>query len=194
MEYAANLAAPAAEQVAETEADLIQAARDDPQALGELCNRYAARLFSYLRARSAGDDEAADLTQAVFVNAIGAFPRYRDRGLPFGAWLFRIAHNVLADSRRRRKTAVSWEEVPEVLLPVAGDSPEDLVLRTEARRRLHALLGDLPAADRDIILLRFVGHLTFHEIAVVVGSSESTVHRQLRRILQTLAEHYHDDE
>ncbi len=53
--------------------------------------RYSGRLYSYLRVRTQGDQDAADLTQQVFVKAFNGLPRYRERGLPFGAWLIGIA-------------------------------------------------------------------------------------------------------
>lgn len=180
--------------VVSDEAALIRAARTEPEAFGELCNRYSARLYSYLRARSHSDDDAADLTQQVFLKAMDALPRYHDRGAPFGAWLFRIAHNLLTDMHRRHHVTVSWDLLPESLMPAAEDDLEVNVLRAEARTRVRALLGELNADERELILLRFVAGLTFREIAAVVGKSESTVHRQAVRALRTIQERYHDDE
>ncbi|MDQ2741914.1 MAG: sigma-70 family RNA polymerase sigma factor, partial [Chloroflexota bacterium] len=82
------------------EAALVRIVQTDPDAFGELCVRYSGRLYSYLRARTQSDEDAADLTQQVFVKAFNALPRYRERGLPFGAWLFRIARNLLIDVQR----------------------------------------------------------------------------------------------
>lgn len=176
------------------EATLVQAARTDPEAFGELCNRYSPRLYSYLRARTDSDDDAADLTQQVLVKAMAALPRYRDRGAPFGAWLFRIARNLLTDTRRRQRATVSWDFLPDPLAPAAEDDLEAKILHAEVRARVRSLLGELKAGERELILLRFVAGLTFREIAGVVGSSESTVHRQIKQTLQVIQERYHDDE
>lgn len=174
------------------ESELIRAARSEPAALGELLNRHAAQLYRYLRARAPSDHDAEDLMQQVFVKAIDGLPRYRDRGIPFSAWLFRIAHNVLADARRRGRATLSWDLLPDSLTPVSDDLVEAHLLRQEARVRVRALLEDLTTAERELILLRFVAGLTFLEIAMAVGKSQSTVHREIKRILQLMKERYRD--
>lgn len=176
------------------ETALIQAARADSNAFGELCMHYANQLYSYLRARTSSDDDAADLSQQVLTKAFEAFPRYQDRGTPFAAWLFRIARNVTTDAYRRRRPAVSWDRVPEAFVPAeAGDLETDF-LRREACARVRTLLSELKPPHRDLILLRFVAGLRLREIAVVVGKSEPAVHRQLIRILENMREEYDDDE
>ncbi|HEY7355449.1 MAG TPA: sigma-70 family RNA polymerase sigma factor, partial [Ktedonobacterales bacterium] len=76
------------------EAALVAAAQADPAAFDALYQRYLARVYRYLRAHVGSDDEAADLTQQVFLKALDALPRYRPRGAPFAAWLFQIARHV----------------------------------------------------------------------------------------------------
>lgn len=176
------------------EAALIQAARDDPEAFGELCTRYAPRLYSYFRARTNSDEDAADLTQQVFVKAMAAFPRYRDRGAPFGAWLFRIARNLITDAHRRNHVTVSWDRLPEALHWRSDDDVEASVLHREAYERVRMLLGDLTERERELILLRFVAGLTLREIAATVGKSEAGIHRQIKQTLHTIQERYCADE
>jgi len=172
--------------------DLVRRARTEPAAFGELCRRYSSPLYSYLRARTNNDEDAADLTQQVFLKAMYAFPRYRERGRPFGAWLFRIARNLLTDSRRRQRPSVSWDDVPEAHVPRTKDDLEAQVVAAEAHARVRAALGRLDATQREIVLLRFVAGLTFREIGAVVGKSESSAHRDTLRALRTLQEQYHD--
>lgn len=176
------------------EAALVRTVRTEPVAFGELRVRYSGRLYSYLRARTQSDEDAADLTQQVFVKAFHALPRYRERGLPFGAWLFRIARNLLIDVQRCRKETVSWNVLPETLQPVAPGEVDAGLLQQELHTRLHLLVQELPSDKRDLILLRFVAGLTLREISAVVGKSESTIHKQLKRILANLQEQYHDDQ
>jgi len=176
------------------EAALVRTVRTDPDAFGELCVRYSGRLYSYLRVRTQSDEDAADLTQQVFVKAFDALPRYRERGLPFGAWLFRIARNLLTDVQRRRKDTVSWNVLPEALQPVMPGEVDAGLLQQELNTRLHLLVQELPSDKRDLILLRFVAGLTLREISAVIGKSESTIHKQLKRILAILQEQYHDDD
>jgi RNA polymerase sigma-70 factor, ECF subfamily len=176
------------------EAALVLVASTEPEAFAELCNRYSGRLYSYLRARTDSDDDAADLAQQVFVRAMDALPRYRHRGVPFGAWLFRIARNLLIDTRRRGHATLSLDLLPQPLTPAAAGDLEANVIREEARARVRAMLGDLKAEEREMILLRFVAGLTFAEIGVVMGKSESTVHRHVGRSLRNMQERYRVDE
>lgn len=172
------------------EAALIRAARADIWAFGELYQRYEARVYRYVRARTDSEEDAADLTQQVFLQALEAFPKYQERGLPFAAWLFRIARNVAIDASRRRRSTLQWDLLPEALHPVSDEDPEAAVLRREAHTRLRAMLADLDAERRELIELRFVARLTLAEIGSVVGKSEEAVRKQLRRTLQGLKERY----
>lgn len=174
---------------------LVRAVQNtEPDAFGELCLRYSGRLYSYLRARTQSDEDAADLTQQVFVRAFNALPRYRERGLPFGAWLFRIARNLLIDVQRRKKDTVSWNVLPETLQPVEPGEVDSDLLQHEVHTQLLTLLQELPLDKRELILLRFVTGLTLREISAIVGTSESTIHKQLQRTLAILQEQYHDDD
>jgi RNA polymerase sigma-70 factor (ECF subfamily) len=106
--------------------------------------RYSGRLYSYLRVRTQGDQDAADLTQQVFVKAFNGLPRYRERGLPFGAWLFRIARNLVVDVHRRQKDTVSWDLLPETAQAVQTAEVETSLLHQEDRTRIYILLNHLP--------------------------------------------------
>lgn len=173
------------------EATLVGAARLDPRAFGGLHARYSDRVYRYVRARTGTDEDAADLTQQVFLQALDALPRYRDRGAPFAAWLFRIARNVVTDAHRRRRSHVSLDTVPDSLHPASeGEDLEDAVVRREALTRLSALLAGLDDDGRELIRLRFMAGLTVREMASVLGKSESTVKRGLAATLQTLKEQY----
>ncbi len=108
---------------------LIAAGRTDPTAFGALYHRYRDRIYAYLRARSSRDEDAADLTQQVFLHAFDAFPHYRGSGEAFAPWLFRIARNAAIDAHRRRRSTVSWDAVPEALQP----SDEVVALHTGRR-------------------------------------------------------------
>src|SRR5581483_12168401 len=95
------------------ESALVLAARHDASAFGTLYLRYLDRVYWYLRARTPSEEDAADLTQQVFLHALAALPRYRQQNVPFAAWLFRIARNVAIDFNRRRRATVTWDALPE---------------------------------------------------------------------------------
>jgi RNA polymerase sigma-70 factor, ECF subfamily len=174
------------------EAALVAAAQADPSTFDALYQLYVTRVYRYLRAHTASDDDAADLTQQVFLRALDALPGYRSRGVPFGAWLFRIARHAAIDARRRQRGALAWEALPEALQPASEHDPEGVVLRREALDRLRGLLLSLDPDKRELLALRYAAQLSAPEIAVVVGKSAAAVKKQLTRTLQSLKEAYHE--
>ncbi len=109
------------------ESALVEAARADPVAFGQLYQLYLTRVYRYLRVRTDCQEDAADLAQQVFLQALDALPNYRPTGVPFAAWLFRIARNTAIDSRRRHRTAVPLESLPEPLARAREGNPEATV-------------------------------------------------------------------
>ena len=91
----------------ETEAACIEAAKSNPAAFEPLYIRYRERIYHYLRTRVHNEEDAADLTQQVFLQAMDALPRYNQRGIPFIVWLFRIAHHTAINANRHYKSCVS---------------------------------------------------------------------------------------
>ncbi|HEU4793423.1 MAG TPA: sigma-70 family RNA polymerase sigma factor [Nitrolancea sp.] len=116
-------------------------------------------------------------------------PSYRNRGVPFAAWLFRIARNVAIDHARRKRITLTWDLLPEALHPT-NTTPESVVLREEASEPLRVLLSQMDTGKRELLALRFAAGLTSREISAVVGKSEAAVKKQLTRILQTIKEQY----
>jgi RNA polymerase sigma-70 factor (ECF subfamily) len=167
---------------------LVAAAKQDRAAFGVLYYRYAPRVYKYLRARLENDDDAADLTQQVFLQALAALPKYQSLGAPFSAWLFRIAANAITDVRRRQQAIVGWEDIPESQHPPLDQSVEGIVLHHEAILRLQKLLDHLEPSYREVILLRFIANLTVREIAEIMGKSEATIYRYLSGALNILKE------
>ena len=96
---------------------LIEAAQLDPNAFKELYRKYLDRIYRYICFRVPTPEDAADLTQQVFMQAFNSLPKYRNRGLPFSAWLFRIARNAVFDTSRKRRPNISLENLPETLQP-----------------------------------------------------------------------------
>jgi len=174
------------------ESELIKAAQANPVAFAEIYSRYVRRVYRYLRARVETDEDAADFTHRVFLQALDALPRYQEHGSPFAAWLFRISRNVAHDAHRRRRITVPWEVVPEALYPVDAQDCEHEVVRQEDIAQLKSLLATLDPEQRELIALRFDAELTLGEIARVIGTSQATVQRRMVRILQTLKEHYRE--
>lgn len=176
------------------ESALVCEARSNPDAFDILYRRHLPPIYRYLRARSIDDHAAADLTQQVFLRAYEALPRYQERGLPFAAWLFRIARNAAVDQRRKEHPALDWDGLPEALRGADEEAdPEVGALRRDEMDRLSHLLKRLSAEQRELLALRFAGELTYREIAAVVGKREGTVKKQIHRLLQSLKEQFADE-
>lgn len=172
------------------EAGWIGAAQVDPVAFEPLYMRYHERVYRYVRTRLDSDEDAADLTQQVFLQAMAALPRYRPQGVPFAVWLFRIArHTAINRATRDAGPALSWDQLPETLHPLAGEGPEELAVRSEALEHLRALLSELEPAQRELLALRFAGGLTAPQIAELVGKKPEAVRKQIYRLLQSFKEH-----
>lgn len=151
------------------------------------------QIYRYLLARTGSQEDAADLAQQAFTQALGALPRYRRQDVPISAWIFRIARNLLADHHRRQRPTVTWEQVPEAAWPAEADDTEASAIRRESLRELATVLDHLDPPKRDLLAMRFAGGLKVREIAAVLNRKEATVRSELRRILLDLQErHTHD--
>lgn len=172
------------------EGALVRAALANPAAFAPLYRRYRDRVYWYVYTRTADHDDAADLTQQIFVRALDALAQYQPRRGSFAAWLFGITRHALATFQRRRRPTITWDLLPGAMQPVAPDDPAAALLRQEDLARLHTLFDALDADKRELLALRFVARLTAAEIAVVIGKSEAATQKQLRRILHALAAHF----
>jgi RNA polymerase sigma-70 factor (ECF subfamily) len=172
---------------------LVRAAQQDPAAFAPLYHQYRHRIYAYLFTRLGDADDAADLTQQVFLQALAALPRYRFRTAPFGVWLFRIARNAAADlQRRRQRRTLPWEAVPDEAQPRAEHDVEEVVVRREALAHLRATLRSLDPDTQDLLMLRFAARLTAAEIGALTGRSTAATNKRLQRALHTLKEQYHE--
>jgi RNA polymerase sigma-70 factor, ECF subfamily len=169
------------------EVELVRRAAVDAAATAALYQRYVARVYRFMRFRCSSPDEAADLTQQVFLKMAEALPRYRERGA-FAAWLFRIARNAAIDHARRHRATVPWDSLTQAAAP---DDVEAWVLDRETRARVGALLAALSSDERELLSLRFAAGLSSREIAAVVGGSEAAVKKRLTRTIQRLKERSH---
>lgn len=172
---------------------LIRAARADPSAFAPLYERYRDRVYWYLRTRTGSPDDAADLLQQVFLQALDRICQYNPKKGPFVAWLFGIARHVASNQHRRHRTTVSWDLVPEVLRPVSVDDPESAALRNESLARLAGIFDALDQERRELLVLRYVVGLSFAEIGAIIGTSAAASRQRLSRTLRALKEQYSDD-
>ena len=175
-----------------SDAALVKAAQADPAAFAPLYRRHLPVIYRYLRARVPSEDEAADLTQQVFLRALEALPSYQHRGLPFIAWLLRIARNTSIDVSRRQRRMVPLHQIDPARQPADPDQPELTMLRHEGIRHFDDLISIFDEEKRNLLILRFAVGLTTPEIAIIVDKREAAVRKQLSRAIATLKEHHHD--
>jgi RNA polymerase sigma-70 factor (ECF subfamily) len=165
---------------------LIGAAKEDNEAFGLLYERYVERVFNYIYYRTGSVYDAEDLTERVFMRALRHIHNYNDRGLPFSAWLYRIAHNLVANWYRdnSRRKEVPLED--SLAVHPRSEHPEQELLRVEERERLLAVLRGIPEDRQQLILLKFVEHLSNAEIAAIMGRTEGAIKSLYHRTLLSL--------
>jgi RNA polymerase sigma-70 factor (ECF subfamily) len=163
---------------------LIEAAQNDPSRFAELYENNFHRVYAFVARRVNDRDEAQDLTAEVFHQALKNLGRFQWRGVPFAAWLLRIAANALADRWQR---AARGLEVPTE--SVMEDSPESATRNTaevERHTMLFQLVDRLPADQRTVVVRRFVDQKSVREIAQELGRSEGAVKQLQFRALENL--------
>jgi RNA polymerase sigma-70 factor (ECF subfamily) len=175
------------------DASLVEAARVDPTAFAPLYERYRDRVYWYLRTRTVSTDDAADLLQQVFLQALDRIDQYRPQRGPFVAWLFGIARHAAGNHNRRRRSTVSWDLVPELLRPISDDDPESEAVHKESLTRLSDVFASLDRDKRELLVLRYVVGLSFAEIGPIIGKNEAATRQQVSRLLRSLKEHYREE-
>jgi RNA polymerase sigma-70 factor, ECF subfamily len=183
--------APGAERLTDPNDDavLVARAKADPEAFGALYERYVSKIYNYLYYRTANAHDAEDLTARVFQRAILHLDRYTSRGLPFSAWLYRIAHNLVAnwhrDQGRRRHMALDEAERNHGLA-LQAEAPEAVVESRQEHERLLAAIRLLPADRQQLLILKYVEQLSNAEIGVILNRSEGAVKSLYHRTLLAL--------
>ncbi|MBX2980820.1 MAG: RNA polymerase sigma factor [Flavobacteriales bacterium] len=167
----------------EQEAQEIEQACKDPRRFTVLYERYFGEIFRFILRRAGDRDLTSDLVQETFLKAMVALPRYQHRGLPFRAWLYRIALNELRMFWRKRKEVVIDLSYAEVL----GISQEiGLPGKEEDLLRLGKAMGKLTEEKNRLIELRYMDGLSFLEIGQVLGIGEDAAKMRTHRVLATL--------
>jgi RNA polymerase sigma-70 factor (ECF subfamily) len=177
------------ESAAADDAALVAQAKRDPQAFGALYERYVGRIYGYLYYRTGNAHDAEDLTARVFQRALAHLDRYTSRGLLFSAWLYRIAHNLLANWHRdqgRRQHLPLTEAAMADLPALRVDAPETVAERQQERAALLVALRRLPEERQQLVLLKFVDRLSNAEIGAILNRSEGAVKSLYHRTLLAL--------
>jgi RNA polymerase sigma-70 factor, ECF subfamily len=158
----------------------IEAAQKDPSKFGGLYEQHFERVYAFVVRRVHDRAAAEDVTAEVFHKALAALNGFQFRGVPFGAWLIRIATNTIADRYRRESREVAG----------AGNLPEPSAAPDAAASDRHAdvfrFVNDLPVDQRRVIVERFVEERSIREIAGRLNRTEGAVKQLQFRALQNL--------
>jgi len=157
---------------------LIEAAQEDPSRFSELYEAHFERVYAYAARRLRDRAEAEDVTSEVFFRALAQLPRFEWRGIPFGAFLIKIAQNAIADrfARRARERGTPLAEAPT----------QPAIEEIDAQARLFRLVQRLPDDQRRVIQMRFVEQRPIREIAGLLQRSEGAVKQLQFRGLESL--------
>ena len=159
---------------------LVEAAQNDPGRFAELYERNFHRVYAYVVCRIHDRSEAQDLTAHVFQQALANIGKFKWRGTPFIAWLYRIAANAIADQARKKS-----RELPETE-GAANSSVDSDLEQVERRARLFSAVETLPEDQRKVIVLRFGEEKSIREIAADLNRSEGAVKQLQFRGLENL--------
>ena len=158
---------------------LIQAARDDPQAFGNLYQRYIHQVVRYLYNRLGNTRDAEDVAAQTFMAAYEAFGSFK-REKYFSSWLFTIARNKSVDHFRKSRPTVQLQETTPL---TSHEAPEKLLERADELNDIARLIRDLPDEEQELMRLRFVAELSFPEMAALLRRRTEAVKKAVYRIL-----------
>jgi len=169
---------------------LEYAIKGDKDAFSVLYQRNVNRIYSYIYYRTGNTHDAEDLTSRVFHRAMGHIQSYRNTGVPFSAWLYRIAHNLVANWHRdnKRKNEVALEDHEMYL--AHGEMPESQVVTTQEKELLLKGIRNLSDERQQLIILKFVEKLSNSEVALIMGRSEGAVKSLYHRTLMSLRDEF----
>ena len=159
-----------------------KAVNGDVEAFGEIYSIYLDRIYRYVFYQVHNKVTAEDLTEEVFIKAWSGIARYKWKGLPFSAWLYRIAHNHVVDYFR---TSRQHQSLDEGFLE-DGNRTEEIVEKKQILQTLTQALSALPVHQRHIITLKFIEGFDNRKIEQITGKSQGAIRVMQMRALALL--------
>lgn len=169
-----------------TDQELVALAKTDTEAFGELYERYVKKIYNYVFYRTSNQHDAEDLTARVFYRAMSHISTYEDKGVPFQAWLYRIAHNLVANWHRDRSRRKIIPLDDFVAATLRSDAPDHQAEDSEEREHLLAAIRRLPAERQQLLVLKFVERLSNAEIGEMMDRTEGAIKSLYHRTLLAL--------
>jgi RNA polymerase sigma-70 factor (ECF subfamily) len=170
--------------------ELVRRAIKEREAFGELYERHVVRIYNYIYYRTGNHHDAEDLTARVFERALRHVESFEDKGVPYSAWLYRIAHNLVANWHRDqgRRPVVPLEE--RLMASATSAQPEKEAIGQEERRILLSAVGRLPPERQELLILKFVERLSNAEIGKIMNRTEGAIKSLYHRTLSSLREEF----
>ena len=170
--------------------ELARRAASDHEAFGALYERHVRKIYNYIYYRTGDHHDAEDLTARVFQRALRHIGGFQDMGVPLSAWLYRIAHNLVANWHRdrSRRPVVALEE--QLVLMPGAQHPEALAVKREQGDALLRIIRRLPEERQQLLILKFSEQLSNAEIGQIMGRTEGAVKSLYHRTLNNLREEY----
>jgi RNA polymerase sigma-70 factor (ECF subfamily) len=172
---------------------LVEAAQQDRARFADVYERYFDLVYAYVARRVRDRAATEDLTSEVFRKALANIERFKWTGAPFGAWLLRIASNLIADRAKHESKFAAGETEPSLtvgLLPrddvTKAESQQLQLEQAERRAVVIRLVDELPDDQRRVVRMRFAEEKSVHEIAAELGRSEGAVKQLQFRAFQNL--------
>ncbi len=151
-----------------------RAQHHEQEAFAQLYEEHFDKIYRYVTLKIGNETEAEDMTQQVFLNALQSISSFKWKGVPFSAWLFRIAHNQVVDYlRSKKRTAVPLDE--SLTSSNSNDNPQLVVEQKLDIEQLLLATKQLTEAQREVISLRFAGELPIAQVAKAMGKSQGAV-------------------
>jgi RNA polymerase sigma-70 factor, ECF subfamily len=171
-----------------SDTELVELAKNSQEAFGVLYERYVTKIYNYIYYRTGNHHDAEDLTAMVFYRALGHIQSYTERGIPFQAWLYRIAHNLVANWHRDRgrRKIIPLEEYTGPSMHSEG--PDQQAELREERDVLLESIRQLPPERQQLLILKFIEKMPNAEIGQIMGRTEGAVKSLYHRTLSALRE------
>lgn len=167
-----------------TEEKEIEAAKQNPRSFGPLYNRYYARILQFVYGRTTSKDDARDITQQVFMSALENIGKYKSTGVPYSAFLFRVALNELNRFYRRSKVRqavnIDDEQVTDVMTEIGAENTGE----TDAK--LMKSLQQLNPEEMSLMQMRFFDKIPFKDLCEILEISETAAKARVYRLLERL--------
>jgi RNA polymerase sigma-70 factor (ECF subfamily) len=166
--------------------ELVSIAGTDQDAFGEIYERYVTKIYNYIYYRTNNSQDAEDITAKVFYRAMAHIQNYEDKGVPFQAWLYRIAHNLVANFHRdeSRRKIIPLDDY--LALSLKSDAPDKQAEQNEETEMLMNAIRRLPAERQQLLVLKFVQDKSNIEIGEIMNRTEGAIKSLYHRTLLAL--------